>query len=232
MTAKTRRRVVACVVALAIALPAETILLQALATPSTKKAVRQWAASLSAEDLLRAGDTIQSYPVLYRREIMRASSSTRRAEIWRDHLQTYLNTHPGLSSDAIPVLSSAIELITPALFSAGGEKQREQTRLIADQLSAILGRAEAEYLFYRLGPKDDAIASLEPIGMRLTNYVRDLMVVLANAEDCDCSSEWGCDGYGTNCRTSVTCNVDSEWPSCGWLWNEECNGLCNAAMVP
>jgi hypothetical protein len=219
-------------VALALALPAETILVQALATPSTKKAVRQWAASLPADDLQRAGDAIQSYPVLYRREILRASSPARRAQIWRDHLQTYLEAHPDLSSDALPVLKAAIELITPELFSTDGDKRREETRLLADHLSAILGRAEAEYLFYRLGPKDDAIASLEPIGLRLTNYVRDLMVVLANAEDCDCSSEWGCDGYGGTCRTNVTCNADTEWPSCGWLWNEDCNGLCYAGAEP
>ena len=103
-------------------------------------------------------------------------------------------------------------------------------QLIADQISAIIGRGEAEYLFYRLGPRDEQIASIEPLGMRLTNYVRDLIVVLANAEDCDCSSEWGCEGYGSTCRTSVSCNVDNEWPSCGWLWNEDCNGLCNSAM--
>ena len=229
MTAKTRRRVIACLIAVGLTIPAETILLQALATPNAKQAIRDWATSLTPAELLSAGDAIQSYPVLYRREIMRASSPGRRAEIWRDHIQAYLESHPHLSSDAIPVLQAGMALMTATLFSKGGDNQRRETQLIADQISAILGRSEAEYLFYRLGPRDEQIASLEPLGMRLTNYVRDLIVVLANAEDCDCSSEWGCEGYGSACRTSVSCNVDSEWPSCGWLWNEDCNGLCNSA---
>lgn len=230
MTAKTRRRVIVSLIAVGLTIPAETILLQAIATPSTKQAVRDWVSSLSSDELLQAGDAIQSYPVLYRKEIMRASSATRRAEIWRDHIQAYIDSHPHLSSDAIPVLEAAMSVMTPTLFSKSGNKQRAQTQLIADQISAILGRGEAEYLLYRLGPRDEQIASIEPFRMRLTNYVRDLIVVLANAEDCDCSSDWGCDGYGSTCRTSVSCNVDSEWPSCGWLWNEDCNGLCNSAM--
>ena len=230
MTAKTRRRVIASLIAVGLAIPAETILLQAIATPSAKQAVRDWVSSLSADELLRAAESIQSYPMLYRKEIMRAASTTLRAEVWRNHIQAYIDSHPHLSSDAIPVLEAAMSLMTPTLFSKSGDKQRGQTQLLAEQISAILGRGEAEYLFYRLGPRDEQIASIEPLRMRLTNYVRDLIVVLANAEDCDCSSEWGCDGYGATCRTSVSCNVDNEWPSCGWLWNEDCNGLCNSAM--
>jgi hypothetical protein len=213
---------------MALALPAETILLQAITTPNTKKAVRAWAQSLSADDLLAAGEAIQSYPVLYRKEIMRASSPARRADIWRNHIQDYLHANPNVSSDAVPVLKAAIQLITPELFSPTGDKQRKETQLLADQLTAILGKGEAEYLFYRLGPRDEQISSIEPIGMRLANYVRNMMVALASAEDCDCSSEWGCEGYGSTCRTSVTCNRDSDWPACGWLWNEDCDGLCGA----
>jgi hypothetical protein len=218
---------------MALALPAESILLQAIATPNTKTAVRAWVQSLSPDDLLDAGDAIQSYPVLYRKEIMRASSPDRRAEIWRNHIQSYLDANPNLSSDAVPVLQAAIRLITPTIFSKSGDKQRKATALIADQVTTILGRAEAEYLFYRLGPRDEQTASIEPLGMRLTNYVRGMLVVLANAESCDCSPDWGCE-YGGSCRTSVSCNVDSDWPACGWLWNEDCSGLCGAggAILP
>ena len=230
MTAKTRRRVVGCVVAIALTLPVESILLQAIATPSSKQAVRQWVASLSADDLLAAAGAIESYPVIYRKEIMRALTPELRAEIWRQHIQTYIDTHPHLSSDAIPALQAAIALITPDLFDTGGSKHRAETALIADQISALLGRAEAEYLLYRLGPKDEKTASIEPLGMRLTNFVRDMLVVLATADDCDCSSGWGCDGFGNACRTSGSCTADTEWPMCGWLWNEECDGLCSANL--
>lgn len=229
MTATTRRRVIACLIAVALTLPVEGILLQAISTPSTKQAVRAWVASLSPDDLLAAADSIQSYPVMYRKEIMRALTPALRAEIWREHIQRYMDTHPHLSSDAIPVLQGAIALITPELFDPRGDKQREATALIADQLTAILGRGEAEYLLYRLGPRDEKTASIEPIGMRLANQVRDFFAVLALADDCDCSSGWGCEGLAETCRTGG-CNVDTSWPACGWLWNEDCDGQCSAVM--
>jgi hypothetical protein len=230
VTAKTRRRVVGCVVAIALTLPLESILLQAIATPNSKLAVRQWVASLSPEDLLSAAGAIESYPVMYRKEIMRALTPELRAYIWRAHIQAYIDTHPHLSSDAIPALEAALALITPDLFETGGSKRRAETALIADQISALLGRAEAEYLLYRLGPKDEQTASIEPLGMRLANYVRDMLVVLATADNCDCASGWGCDGYESACRTNGSCNPDTDWPMCGWLWNEECDGVCSTNM--
>ena len=157
---------------------------------------------------------------------MRALTPEVRAQVWRNHIQMYMDTHPHLSSDAIPALRAAIALITPDLFDTGGSKHRAETALIADQISALLGRAEAEYLLYRLGPKDEKTASIEPLGMRLTNFVRDMLVVLASADDCDCTAGWGCDGYDQTCRNGGSCNVDSTWPMCGWLWNEECDGVC------
>jgi hypothetical protein len=230
VTAKTRRRVIGCVVALALTLPAESILLQAIGTPSSKQAVRQWVASLSSKDLLAAANAIESYPVIYRKEIMRALTPDLRAQIWREHIQMYIDTHPGLSSDALPALRAAIALITPDLFDGTGAKHRAETALVADQITALLGRAEAEYLLYRLGPKDEQTASIEPLGMRLSNYVRDMLVVLATADDCDCSGGWGCESFGSSCRTSGSCTPDTDWPMCGWLWNEECDGLCGSPM--
>jgi hypothetical protein len=223
--------VIACIVDIALTLPVEAVLLQAISTPNTKQAVRQWVSSLSPDELVRAAEAIQSYPVIYRKEIMRALTPALRAGVWRDHIQTYMDTHPHLSSDAIPALQAALELITPDLFDPKGDKRQKATALVAEQLAALLGRGETEYLLYRLGPRDEQTASIEPVGMRLTNYVRSLLVVLAEAEDCDCSSEWGCEGYGESCRTNAGCEIDSSWPACGWLWNEDCNGLCHAGAL-
>jgi hypothetical protein len=223
--------VIACIVVVALTLPVEGILLQAISTPSTKQAVRDWVASLTPAELLAAADSIQAYPVMYRQEIMRALTPALRADIWRDHIQRYMDTQVHLSSDAIPVLQAAIALITPEIFDPRGNKQREATALLADQLTAILGRGEAEYLLYRLGPRDEKTASIEPVGMRLANHVRDFFAVLASEDDCNCSSGWGCEGFGESCRTNGGCNVDNSWPACGWLWNEDCDGLCSTAAL-
>jgi hypothetical protein len=231
VTATTRRRVIGCVVAIALTLPVEVILLQAISTPDSQQAVRDWVASLSESELADATGQIQSYPGLYRRELMRVLNPSQRSEIWRGHIQRYIDTRPDLSADVLPVLKAAIEIASPETFGNPSSDAREQTALVADQLTALLGRDEAEYLLYRLGPVDEQTASLEPIGLRLANYVRGWLVTSAETEDCDCASGFGCDGYGTHCRTSgITCNHDTNWPMCGWYWNEECDGLCYSGI--
>ena len=75
---------------------------------------------------------------------------------------------------------------------------------------------------------DGTFASLEPFSQRLANWVRNRIVAFARAEDCDCASGWGC-GAGLRCKAG-NCNVDEDWPMCGWLWNETCDGLCWMGM--
>ena len=57
---------------------------------------------------------------------------------------------------------------------------------IASQIVMLLGAGEADYLFYRLGPKDSALASALPLGEKLAEFIRDQFVVEASREDCDC----------------------------------------------
>ena len=229
MTAKTRRRVIACAVAMALALPAESILLQAIATPSTEdRPCATWAQSLSPDDLLRRRRRDSVVPgAVPKGDHARLVATTARRDLAQSHPEL-IDTNPHLSSDAMPVLEAAIRLITPTLFI----QVRRQT--------AQGRRAHRRSDFGHSRPRRGGVSFLPPRTARRADRQhraaghaadelrpRMLIVVLANAEDCDCSSEWGCDGYGGTCRTSVRCNVDSEWPSCGWLWNEDCNGLCH-----
>jgi hypothetical protein len=228
---RIRRRVTTSVVTIALTialtLPLEVVLLEALATSSTDQAVYEWVADLSAQELNLVADKIEFYPVAYRKEVMRVLSPVRRSEVWRDHIRTYVMARPALSADAIPVLEAAIALTTPRALSTPTETDRAQMRLVAEQVEAMLGREEAEYLLYRLGPRDDLqIASAEPLRMRLANFVRGLMVVEASLPYCSCAIDWGCDGYSTHCSSLSECEPDEEWPMCGWLWQETCDGRC------
>jgi len=227
VTAKTRRRVLVCVVAMLLTLPIETILLRAISTPDSKQAVREWVAGLSADELDQAASQIESYPFGYRREIVRALSGGKRVAVWQRHIRTYRNSHPGLDVASVELLDAAVALLTPEFFSAPTSAERAQAKAIGDQLTALIGRGEAEYVLYRLGPRDGTFASLEPLSERAANWVRRLVTALADAEDCDCSSDWGCGG-GAQCRTGTRCTPDESWPAGGGLWNETCDGICAA----
>ena len=225
MTVKTRRRIVLCVVAMILTLPVETILLRAISTPSTLDGVRAWVAALAADQLEGAADQIQAYPFLYRREIARALPAPLRARMWTRHISAYKDTHPGLNPAAVELFDEALALVTPTFFTSPTSDERAHAKKIGDELAGLIGREEAEFVLYRLGPRDGLFASRVPMTERAVNWVRRMIVVFANAEDCDCSSDWGC-GTSGNCRTGVGCTPDDSWPACGWLWSETCDGLC------
>ena len=226
MTPTIRRRLVVCAVVLALVLPLETILLQALSTPDESDAVQAWVSGLTAPELDAAADQVQSYPMLYRKEIMRALPAARRAEVWRKHLETYLATHSELDASARQLLNDALGLMTADTFGNVSADVRGRTRAIADQLVAVIGREATLDLMYRLGPRDGTFASLEPMRMRMANYVRGVMIAMADsASDCNCSTDFGCDANDV-CSTNTGCEPDEEWPMCGWFWNEICDGRC------
>lgn len=227
---KIRQRIVVCTIALVIALPAETILVQALADPSVQSTAQRWASSLSAADLETAAGLVESYPFLYRKEIMRALTPERRALVWRRHLADYVSAHPNLDAAAVTAIRGAMALATAEVFSASPSKTLQaQTRLVAEQIEALLGRDEARTLLYRLGPADGTFASIEPLSHKFANRVRGWVIAIAaGGGGCDCSQSFGCDGYGSRCGDGGGCAVDEEWPACGWFWNQTCDGTCQS----
>src|SRR6187402_2617619 len=104
---KIRQRVVVCTIALAIALPAETILVQAVAEPNAESVARRWASSLGAGDLSTAAALVENYPLIYRKEILRALAPEQRARVWRRHLGDYLAAHPELDEATLAAIRGA-----------------------------------------------------------------------------------------------------------------------------
>jgi hypothetical protein len=157
---------------------------------------------------------------------MRALSPESRSGVWRGHLTRHLQAHPELDASARQLIEEAIALAAPETFDKASAEVRARTAAVAEQLTVIIGRQATLDLLYRLGPRDGTFASLEPTRMRLANFVRGLMVAMADeASDCNCSSDFGCDG-GLVCSTNVSCTPDEEWPMCGWFWNDTCDGRC------
>jgi hypothetical protein len=215
-------------VVLIIAVPAETLLLRALATPDPQVAAREWVAGLSTTSLRDASNQVQQYPFVYRKEIMRALTPSARARVWSAHLGAYLRNHPALDETAANAIRAAMSMATAEAFgNTPSAALRESVGAVAQQIEDLLGREEARLLMYRLGPVDGSFASAEPLSHKLTNYIRHLAVVMAGkAPDCDCNQGFGCDSTDSHCSGATACDPDTEWPSCGWFWNEDCDGMC------
>lgn len=232
MTPKTRRRIWIAVLVVALTLPAESILLKAGSTLDQVQAANDWAASLSTSDLSAAASQMRSYSFVYRRAIMKAASPLLRSAVWQHFIQTYIDNHPDLPSDALPVLEAVIAVATPDALSDPTDAERAQIDALAEQVQAILGNDQAEYLLYRLGPSDTAITtSALPVSQQLADWLRGHFVALAGTQDCNCALDWGCSAYGTYCADDTGCTPDEEWPMCGWLWDETCDGHCDAGIA-
>jgi hypothetical protein len=226
MTSKTRRRVFVCVVVAALTLPAESILLKALETPTVDGAAQAWVASLPPDALTGAAASIQSLPFAYRRQIMTALSPWLRSRVWRRHIATYVENHPELDSNAVALLQAASDLASPDNLANPTDTSRAQIDIVGNQIKALLGKDTAEFLLYRLGPADGTFVSALPISQRLANAVRSTFVALARADDCECNMDWGCTGLMSYCAQGSGCMVHSAWPACGWFWQDPCNGAC------
>jgi hypothetical protein len=215
---------------LAVTVPAESILLQALSTTDSTQAVNLWAGSLSNTSLDAAVDSVQDYPFAYRKAIMGRLSAGRRSDVWRRHIQMYIDHNPQLDPTTVSALEAAKDAASPDAFDSPTTATRARVAAAAEQLTTLIGREDTEYLLFRLGPRDGTFASLEPISQRLANYVRQAFVALARADDCECNVDFGCGGYTVHCEGGTGCTPDTSWPMCGWLWNDPCDGSCRAGI--
>jgi hypothetical protein len=226
LSTKTRLRLFFSLLVLLLALPAETMLLHAVRVPTQDAAIQDWAMSMDQQSLALAGDQIQGYPFKYRQSIMRASTPERRSEIWRRHLLMYVKAHPELDAGAVTAINAASALATPEYLSEPTPEARAQVHAVADQIVSQLGRAEAEYLLFDLGPKEGTFISLEPTAMRIENKLRDLFTLHAATQSCDCAAYFGCPDWRDACVNWTHCSVPNGWPQCGWLWEDPCDGGC------
>lgn len=218
-----------CAVVVAITLPAESILLQAVTTDSGQ-AVTEWVASLSDASVNAAADQVQDYPLAYRKAIMGRLSAKRRSQVWQHHIEMYIDHNPQLDQTTVTALQAALDAASEDAFENPTTATRARVAAAGQQLLTLIGREDTEFLLFRLGPRDGTFASLEPISQKLANYVRHAFVVLARVDDCECNVDFGCGGYANHCEGGTGCTPDTSWPMCGWFWNDPCDGECRAGI--
>jgi|SRR5579862_1515318 len=228
MTSQTRRRVFVSIVMVALTLPAESILLKAIDTPTDQAAAQQWAAAQSPDSLAADAASIESYPFAYRRQIMMGLPPGLRSQVWRNHIATYIQSHPELDSTAVALLQSASDLASPQNLSQPTGDAVAQIDMVGNQIKALLGKDVANYLLYQLGPNDGTFTSSEPLAQKLASALRGMFVAVADGNDCECNIDWGCTGFSSYCGDGSGCQVKSTWPACGFLWDDPCNGVCKA----
>jgi hypothetical protein len=230
VTKRMRRRLIFCALVVALTLPVESVLLQAVTTTDPNAAALRWASALSPESLEQVADQVEAFPQYMRRAIMTALPADSRSRVWRNHVARYITAHPDLDGSTVALLQAAMALASPENLSAPTADSRAQVRLVGDQIEATIGREDALYLLYRLGPADGTFTSLEPLSLKVSNWVRAEFAALAAGSNCDCNQSWGC-GSLVSCTANSGCAVQDSWPACGWLWDDPCDGLCKTVIT-
>ena len=231
----TRRRLIVCAAVAVLALPAEAALVASISAPGSDDAAREWAESLSDNDLQDAAQRIQDFPYFYRRAIMTALEPDERAATWRRYLAGYASTH-ALDPASRLVISRAVRAMTPEVFDDGAPAdQLAELSAVFDIGVGLFGRRTAIDLFMRLGPDDGSFAAL-PVSERVAASLRDWLNVHAESPDCDCTTAFGasCDAAGLTgaevCSAASGCEPDVTWPMSGVAWSFPANGICTTAQ--
>lgn len=225
MTTHTRRRLVLAALLVALTLPVEWVLLHAMSTDATTESA-QWVETQSQTSLQVAAETLEDYPYEYRREILRRLDTRGRVAAWTGVIVRYRDAHPELSPEQVDILNTAIAAIGVTLRDPG-PKSAAVARFVGMRAEELLGKDVARELLHSAGPRLVRLFSASlPWHLRATDFVRTRLVVHADAEACNCNTEFGCYGNRTCVAGGGGCTVGSAWPACGWLWLEDCNGRC------
>lgn len=220
----TNRRFILAIVLVALTLPAEWILVKAMSTDAATESA-QWAETLPQSSLQLAAESLEDYPYEYRREILRRLDTRGRIAAWTAVIVRYRDSHPELEDAQVDILNTAIETVRVTL-SNPGPQTASLARFVGERAEAILGKEVARELLHQAGPLRVRFFSASlPWHLRATDFVRTRLVVQADAAACNCNVEFGC-GNGNDCVSGIGCTVETDWPACGWLWLQDCNGSC------
>ena len=236
MTTRTRRLVLLAALVVALTIPTEMVLLQAI-TQDNRTAAATWADGLTSEALLFESGRIEQFPIQYRKAMLRRLGPAKGAAIWQRHITGYRDAHPELSAEQVEVLNAVLGLISAETFEFPTTEERAASKALAERVGELFGEDVKRYLMHDLGPRFVMFtAQATPIRQRLQDFVREHFVVNAgDGGSCDCNADYECDAAGSGdseCSASAVsgCSLQPLWPACGFIWLETCDGRCTLLM--
>ena len=185
-------------------------------------------------DLPTTLDELSSFPVTYRKAIQMDLEPAVRADLWRDHVQSYLSQHPELNQEQAAILREAIRLITPGLYEVSesdilyGVKVVLPLLPIKDHAKATFDPVQYSAIFTTLGPAAPTYFTLSAAKIWLT---RSLGNLITSVHAIDCPEGWdecGCNSSGSCCNGEQCVAVP-----CGFFGTTVCDGcLCDCWGYP
>ena len=167
-------------------------------------------AQANKERLPTSYSGLASYSMRYRKAIFVALSSEQRSELWKEHLNRYLDSSQEMPAVQTKLLRQARANISPDYFL--GDEGRARASELEKQVREAFSQEQARAIFASLGPPEHAAS-----------------ITLARI-DCECSSvSTYCNGFAcpkgrNDCRPH---GKGIEPGGCGFLWQYECDGMCN-----
>ena len=232
MTTRTRRLVLLAALVVALAIPTEMVLLQAI-TQDDRTAAAIWVDGLTSEELVFESGRLEQFPIQYRKAMLRRLGPAKGAAIWQRHITRYRDEHTELSTGQVEALNAVLGLISAETFEFPTTEERTASKMLADRVTELFGEDVTRYLMHDLGPRHVTFtAQATPIRQRLQDFVREHFVVNAgDGGSCDCNADYECDAGGSGdseCADAAVsgCTLQPLWPACGFVWLETCDGQC------
>ncbi|MFL6263992.1 MAG: bacteriocin fulvocin C-related protein [Thermoanaerobaculia bacterium] len=181
---------------------------------------QKWVPIQHGDDWSPTYDNMVKLPALRQKVVFSGLSPEERSKIWAERIQRYMETHRKLSSDQMALLADALDLVRhTTLFARDVEGTDEQMWDLFYKESLKEIKERAQQLFSR-----DSI--IEIFGNLNKNPNS-----MTKSADPDC----GCNTGSDFCGTSHMCSGGGCWGSgmgCGWVWLENCNGVCARVLLP
>lgn len=185
--------------------------------------------SLHAAALPTTLEEIAAYPQEYREAIRKALTPKQRSHLWREQLQGFLDTEPGLTAEQRAYVLELIGKLTPAnitLASAGDQVVFD----ICERIPTLFPERQQQQVFSLLGATKSPRTSLDSLLVAFRERVGSTLSLLqpAYAEEgsqlCNCRG-WGwCECTGSELCSGLSCQTH-QGSGCGED-PSNCNGIC------
>ena len=178
--------------------------------PSGCEVVHEWVKANTA-NLPRTYEDLSRFSMPYRRAIFAELVPEEKADLWRHHLNSYLEQHSEqLNYTQRDLIGRAIDLTEAEFFRHRTRTRAEVFNNFIEEAKRAFNRESVLQIFGQLGPEAGDL----PVSEKGQTKTHVECVCYTGSDFC--GQDFLC--TRTECRTSSR--------GCGWWWSEPCNGEC------